>query len=176
MMKMTMTTNNYEYHIANLNDLKEVMEVIEDGRKLLKEEGNGQWQDGYPNTDDLRNDILNQQLYCVTLKGLIIGVMAITGREDAYHYLYEGEWLTNLDYLVMHRIAVRESNRESGVGTLLFQIFEEVAQKNNIHSLRIDTHQNNDIMVHLLKKCGFTYCGKVILPPHKDRIVFEKVI
>ena len=34
----------YQYRLGRLEDINEVMEVIEDGRQLLKEEGNGQWQ------------------------------------------------------------------------------------------------------------------------------------
>lgn len=49
--------------------------------------------------------------------------------------------------------------------------------RNDINiSLRIDTHEGNAIMRHLIDKAGFSYCGKAILTPDKDRMVFEKVL
>lgn len=44
---------NLIYRTASLDDIDDVMKAIEDSRKLLKEQGNGQWQDGYPNREDL---------------------------------------------------------------------------------------------------------------------------
>ncbi len=168
--------NSSKYRIAVIDDLSRVMEIIEDGRALLKEEGNGQWQDGYPTQEDLKNDILNKQLYVVLDQEKIAGVMAITGYEEPYHHLYEGKWLSDYDYLVMHRIAVGKEYRGHGYGKALFDVFELVAKSRNIHSLRVDTHINNHLMIHLMEKAGFIYCGKVILPPHKDRVVYEKII
>ena len=34
---------------AVIEDIDQVMIAVEDARDFLKEQGNGQWQDGYPN-------------------------------------------------------------------------------------------------------------------------------
>ena len=53
------------YRKAQLNDITQVMEVVEDARYFLKLQGNGQWQYGYPSIDDFLNDIKNGNLYVI---------------------------------------------------------------------------------------------------------------
>ena len=167
----------YKYRLAKIEDIDEVMIAVEDARALLKEEGNGQWQFGYPNRDDFLNDIANGNLYVVlTDDEKIASVCAITGYEEPYMHLYEGKWLTGYDYIVMHRVAVKAKYRSQGFGKELFEVFIEVGKQKGIKSLRIDTHINNHLLIHLITLYGFVYCGKVILPPNKDRVVYEKVI
>ena len=167
----------YNYRKAILTDIDEIMIAVEDARRLLKEEGNGQWQFGYPSRDDFINDINNKELYVVlTPDGEIASVCAITGYEEAYMHMYEGTWLTDYEYLVMHRVAVKEKYRGLGYGKALFEVFIEVGKSKGIKSLRIDTHKNNSLLIHLFDLYGFKYCGKAILPPNKDRVMYEKVI
>lgn len=166
------------YSKATLNDLKQVMEAVEDSREVLRLQGNGQWQDGYPSKDDFVNDINNGRLF-VTFDqdpNEIIGVCALTYREEDYHHLYEGEWLTDYTYMVMHRVAIKKKYKGRGYGKKLFDLFIEEAKNEGYRSLRIDTHEGNLVMRHLIEKAGFTYCGKAILTPDKDRMVFEKVL
>ncbi len=167
------------YRLATLEDIDEIMIAVEDSREILRLQGNGQWQDGYPNKDDFINDIKNQNLYVVLDKNdlfKIAGVCALTYFEEDYHHLYEGKWKTELDYMVMHRVALNKKYAHQGYGDLLFKTFIDVAIKKGYHSLRIDTHEGNTIMRHLISKFGFEYCGRVILPSNKDRMVFEKVL
>lgn len=168
-----------KYRVALINDIDQVMIAVEDAREFLKEQGNGQWQDGYPNRDDFINDIKNKRLFVIeddNNPSIIVGVCALTYYEEAYHHLYEGEWLTDLPYMVMHRVAIRKDYRGKGYGKRLFQLFIDQAKVEGYKSLRIDTHENNKVMIHLISSFGFTYCGKAILPPNKDRMLFEKVI
>lgn len=166
------------YRKATLIDLDQVMEAVEDSREVLRLQGNGQWQDGYPNRNDFINDINNGRLF-VTYEddpNEIVGVCAITYREEDYHHLYEGKWLTDLPYVVMHRVAIKKKYKGKGLGKKLFEVFIDVAKKEGYRSLRIDTHEGNLPMRHIITSFGFIYCGKAILTPNKDRMVFEKVL
>jgi GNAT superfamily N-acetyltransferase len=167
-----------DYRKATLEDLPQVMEAVEDSRALLKEQGNGQWQDGYPNRNDFINDINNGRLFVTYLDdpNEIVGVCALTYREEDYHHLYEGKWLTDFPYMVMHRVAIKKKYKDKGLGKKLFEVFIEQAKLEGYKSLRIDTHEGNAIMRHIITSFGFVYCGKAILTPDKDRMVFEKVL
>lgn len=166
------------YRKATLSDLDQVMEAVEDSREVLRLQGNGQWQDGYPNRNDFINDINNGRLFVTYLDdpNEIVGVCAITYREEDYHHLYEGKWLTDLPYVVMHRVAIKKKYKGKGLGKKLFEVFIDVAKKEGYRSLRIDTHEGNLPMRHIITSFGFIYCGKAILTPDKDRMVFEKVL
>ena len=54
------------YRKATIKDIDEIMIAVEDAREFLKEQGNGQWQDGYPNRDNFINDINNGRLFVVS--------------------------------------------------------------------------------------------------------------
>ena len=167
------------YRKAVLEDIDQVMVAIEDARDLLRLQGNGQWQDGYPNRDDLLNDISKGRLFVIPdpdQPAVIVGLCALTYHEADYEHLYEGAWLTNLPYMVMHRVAIRKEYRGHGYGKRLFEVFEAQAKVEGYRSLRIDTHEGNAIMRHLLVDAGFVFCGRAILTPNKDRMVFEKVL
>ena len=169
---------NRYYRKARIEDLDQIMEAVEDSREVLRLQGNGQWQDGYPNKDDFINDINNGRLFITFDEdpNEIIGVCALTYREEDYHHLYEGKWLTNYPYMVMHRVAIKKKYKGRGYGKKLFELFVEQAKVEGYRSLRIDTHAGNAVMRHLIESFGFVYCGKAILTPNKDRLVYEKVL
>ena len=170
---------DFIYKKPTLDQIDDIMIAVEDSRELLKEQGNGQWQDGYPNRDSFITDIKNGRLFAIfddNNPDILVGVCACTYYEEDYSHLYEGQWLTDLPYMVMHRVALKKEYRNKGYGKRLFEVFIDVATKEGYHSLRIDTHEYNDIMRHIITKFGFIYCGKAILTPNKDRVVYEKVI
>ena len=167
------------YRKATPEDIDEIMVAVEEAREFLKAQGNGQWQEGYPNRDDFVDDINNERLFVVSdihNPKIVVGVCALTYYEEDYNHLYEGKWITDLPYMVMHRVAIKKAYRGQGYGKRLFEVFIKQAEIEGYHSLRIDTHEGNDVMRHLIDSYGFTYCGKALLPPNKDRMVFEKIL
>ena len=44
-----------------------------------------------------------------------------------------------------------------------------------ISHLRIDTHENNKIMQHIILKNGFTRCGIIHVTDGSPRIAYEKI-
>ena len=165
------------YRKAVIEDLVDIMEAIKDSREVLRLQGTGQWQDGYPDETQIRDDISKGRLFLTLADdGDIAGICALTYREEDYHHLYEGEWLTDLDYMVMHRVALKKKYQGQGYGKKIFETFIKQAKVEGFHSLRIDTHEGNKVMRHLIELFGFKYCGKTILKPDKDRMVFEKII
>ena len=53
---------------------------------------------------------------------------------------------------------------------------QQQCQKQNIQSIRIDTHQDNLSMQAFLNKNGFEYCGQISLENGAPRIAFEKLL
>ena len=64
----------------------------------------------------------------------------------------------------------------------VFSIFfaEDIARQNGIFEMRTDTHRKNEAMKKLLRRCGYTYRGNVLVssePGHDPkRQAFEKVL
>ena len=42
---------------ATQNDLEQIMPIIDEAKKFLKEEGNPQWQSGYSDVETITTDI-----------------------------------------------------------------------------------------------------------------------
>jgi hypothetical protein len=158
---------------ASYEDIPELMELFAKARGIMRASGNmHQWNDGYPSEEVVRNDISDGvcHLLCDDCDGSIIATMAfIPGPDPTYAVIYDGEWLDDSPYHVIHRIAVREPGHNAA-GKLFEWAFKHTS------SLRIDTHKDNVIMHHILKKHGFAHCGRILLMNGDPREAFQKNI
>ena len=164
---------------ATLNDLDRAMEIIEDARLFLRESGSTQWNEsGYPFKSTLEEDIRLGRLYALWLKGDIAAIGVIAGLEEVYPKI-QGKWITNDDnYLTIHRLAVAKEYRGLGLAKRFMGYVEDFAIDNNKTSIRIDTHEVNEIVNHIAKKLNYKYCGIVdyTFEPHGKRLAYERII
>ncbi|MDV4150519.1 GNAT family N-acetyltransferase [Clostridium sp. AL.422] len=166
-----------ELRKATENDLKNIMKIIDEAKKFLKNNNVDQWQNGYPNEDVILKDIKSNSSYVLEDSNEIIGTVALSfDGEETYNSIYEGEWLSNGKYAVTHRIAVLNNSDRKGIGTEIIKKSEEICLSQGINNIRIDTHEDNLVMQNLLKKNGFKYCGVIYLIDGSKRIAFEKEI
>ena len=166
---------------ATPKDITQIMEIVADAVLFLRNHNIPQWQNNYPNVTTFMQDITNRTLYVEETDGIITGMANIaTTRDPQYDKIYEGAWLTNSPYAVVHRIAVRGSALGHGVACKLLTFAEEVAKEHNLTSIRIDTHRANSPMNHLLLKMGYEYCGVIELTDHNQadyyRLAYAKKI
>jgi ribosomal protein S18 acetylase RimI-like enzyme len=101
--------------------------------------------------------------------------MFTTSKEPTYDTI-DGKWLTDnqTKYGVIHRIAVAENCTNKGVAKFIITHCENKLKQQNISTMRIDTHQDNLGMQHILKSLGYTYCGIITLTSGALRLAFEK--
>ena len=155
---------------AKAADLPEILAVYERARRFMRESGNpNQWGGGHPAPDILWNDIEKGNLYILEKGGKIRGVFAlIFGEDPTYAVIDGGSWLSASPYVTIHRIA--SSGEEHGI----LEAAVGFAFGQTPH-LRIDTHQDNAVMQHLLLKLGFSKRGIIYLENGEERIAFEKL-
>ena len=102
-------------------------------------------------------------------EGEVVAVFYFAGGPDpTYGTIYDGEWISDEPYAVIHRVAVKHHGR----GIIDF-IFSECF--NAAGHLRIDTHRDNLPMQKVLKRAGFEYCGIIHLESGAERMAFEKI-
>lgn len=158
-------------------DIDDVMKIIDEAKDYFKREGIDQWQNGYPNSDTIYADIQNNNSYVLEIENNIIATAMVSFEKDkTYNKIYEGEWLSNKDYAVIHRIAVSKNSKGKGIAASIINRVEELCKEKDINSIKIDTHKDNISMQRLLEKTGFKYCGIIFLEDNSKRIAFEKVI
>ena len=160
---------------ADFSELPVIWDILQQAIEQRKQDGSEQWQDGYPNEQTIHNDITNGYAYVLVDNHVIIAYAAIIfGVDPAYNYL-RGRWLTNDDYVAIHRVATSNASKGKGVATHLFKIIEDLCIAQNVHSIKVDTNFDNAPMLRILDKLNYTYCGEIFFRG-APRKAYEKVI
>lgn len=154
---------------ATYDDVPVLMDVFRKARGIMRSSGNmNQWNDGYPSEEVVRKDIDNGHCVVLCEDGKVVATMAfIPGPDPTYAEIYDGGWLSDAPYHVIHRIAVAEPGHNAAKA-LLDWGFGQAG------SIRIDTHKDNVIMHHVLSKFGFTHCGMILLATGDPREAYQK--
>ena len=161
-----------EIRLAFPNEVDAIMQVIEEAKKCLADAGSTQWQNGYPNTDTIIEDIISGQAYVALEEGELLAYAAVTkSPEKAYEAIYDGNWEgKEAEYLVFHRIAVASDVQGQGVAQTFL---EGLIEGYDYLDFRSDTHDQNKVMQHIFEKLGFKQVGKV--PVDGERLAYQKV-
>lgn len=160
---------------AELRDVPAVMEIIRAAVHRMLDEGKCQWSEDYPTDEHIIADILDGNAYVLEdcRRVVAYGAVVFTG-EPAYDAT-DGDWLSDGDYVVVHRLAVAQDAQSKGVGRRFLSAVEHLAASQGIGSFRIDTNFDNERMLALLDHCGFTFTG-LIHYPQGERQAYEKLI
>lgn len=158
---------------AVANEAPIIWEILAAAIERRKADGSDQWQDGYPNEGVVADDLNRQYGYVLVEGKSIIGYCALILNDEPTYKTIKGQWLSNEDFMVIHRIAIAPDHLGKGLVQTMFTYIEELAKEQHIHSLRADTNFDNAAMLHLLQKMGYHYCGEVMMRGRK-RKAFEK--
>ena len=164
-----------EIRKTEMKDLARLMEIYVHARAFMIENGNPkQWAaHNWPPEELIKEDIKAGKSYVVVNdRGRVVGTFFMDFGEQiepTYNVITDGAWLKDGPYGVVHRIATDHS--EHGIGAFALNwAFEQCGH------LRIDTHEDNAVMQHLLLKLGFKRTGIIFIERgHEPRIAFEKV-
>lgn len=152
-----------------------VWEIIQQAIRRRKEDGSTQWQSGYPNLKTVENDIEKGYCYLLTSDEKIIASAALIFNDEPSYNVIDGDWLSNGDFLVVHRIAVSDEVLGKGVAVRFFKEFEDFAKENGVFSIKVDTNFDNHAMLHILQKLNYKYCGEIQVYDG-PRKAFEKLL
>ncbi len=159
-----------EIRKTHSNDLDKILTLYEAARIFMENNNNpDQWGKLYPSRQLLENDIKNAKSYVCVDDSQILGTFYFeVGIESTYLKIFDGVWLNDLPYGVVHRIATVREKR----GVASFCLDWCLKQCGNV---RIDTHRNNLPMIRVLEKNGFVLCGIINLENGDERIAFQKM-
>lgn len=165
--------------LSTIENIPAIMEIINDAKELLASQNIDQWQNGYPNTEQIKNDILKGESYVVINdENQILATSMFTTNPEPTYKVIDGSWIIDetKTYGVIHRMAIKKEFRKFGLATFMFHEFHLQLLEKNIESLKIDTHEENIGMQSLIKKLGYKYCGIIYTNYNAKRLAFEKVI
>lgn len=154
---------DYNFRKAELNEVPKIWEILQQAILRRKNDGSKQWQDGYPHEEIIKDDIKKGIAYVLTGNGEIMGYAAVIFNDEPAYTDIKGAWLSNEEFVVIHRIAISDRQSGKGLAKLIMSFTEDIAVKNNIFSVKVDTNFDNPAMLKTFEKCGYTYCGEVML-------------
>ncbi len=166
---MSTAATNTSIRHAQYKDIETMMSMYEHSRLIMRNNGNqNQWVGGYPSMELIVNDIRRDIGYVIESDGSLVGCFAfIIGRDPTYEYIESGEWEEDdRPYGTIHRLACAAGRHN---------IFETCIDwcKTQTTSLRLDTHADNEIMLHLAEKHGFAYRGIIYIDDGTQRKAFQ---
>jgi len=166
-----------EFLRAVEKDASGIFNIIKQAQDYFKEQGINQWQDNYPNFKIINNDIENKNGYVLLKNNIILGTVVVSfDGEKNYESIYNGKWLSNDEFAVIHRIAIDSKFKGLGLSSVIIKNIEKICLNNGVHSIKIDTHKENISMQKMLLKNGFIYCGIIYLENKSERVAFEKIL
>ena len=165
---------------AEPRDLEAINSLIAHARAAIASLGIDQWQDGYPEPELIAADIRSGIGRVFEVDGCIAAYMVPLADPEPVYDSIDGAWInTDVPYLTVHRMAIDDAYRGTGLSRQMFAWAECYAREKNLASVRVDTHRGNVRMRRLLEKCSFGYCGEVVYEVTAGdpiRVAYEKKI
>lgn len=165
----------YRFRKGNTEELNQIWEILQGAILRRKEDGSTQWQDGYPNHAVIKSDLDKGCGYVLAYKDSVVGYCSILINDEPEYAKIKGEWLTNGDFVVFHRVAISEKYLGKGLAQKMMKYIEMFAMDNGIKSIKADTNHDNIGMLKIFDKLGYKYCGEVSFRG-TPRKAFEKIL
>lgn len=167
--------DSLQFRKATADELPSIWEILKQAISRRKKDGSNQWQDGYPNPTVIKGDIAKGCGFVLLEGNTIVGYTAILINDEPEYARLEGEWLSNEDFVVFHRVAISQEYLGKGLAKKMFLHIEDFAKQNKINSVKADTNFDNPAMLALFDKLGYHYCGQVYFRG-SPRKAYEKLL
>jgi GNAT superfamily N-acetyltransferase len=147
---------------ADQGHISSVMKVIDACTHAMRQAGIFQWDEIYPNREQIEEDVRDRSLYVARDKGICLGAVSLNEKqEEAYQQL---EWCGTEPALVVHRLCVDPSFQGLGIAGQLMSFAEDLALQLGWASIRLDAYAGNPKAVALYEGRGYRRVGQVSFP------------
>lgn len=138
----------------------------------MRKNGIDQWDENYPDLENLRRDIDQENLFVYRKDGVVIGIVVLNETQDPEYA--EILWSTSDSdrNLVVHRLAVHPEHQGKGIARNLMDFSEDWARTQDYDAIRLDTYSQNPKNQKFYKNRGYTELGSVYLSYKKEHPYF----
>lgn len=162
---------------ANINDLYEIVNIMDDIKQEMRDEHNPQWgstEEDYPSIDRIKEDIKTNNLYKYVDDNRIKGVISIMEDTKEYDEVIEN---SHKKAYIIHRLAIPQMYRKNNIATKLMEYALNKAKEEGIEILKSDTEVSNDKMNRLFIKLGYIYKGQFVYDDYPGKYnYYEKEV
>jgi ribosomal protein S18 acetylase RimI-like enzyme len=143
---------------ATRDNLEAVTSLFHSAIAAMEKNGIFQWDDLYPNEDDIRQDIGKEQMYLGTIGQNIASVFALSTECDG-QYANSSWKYPDSPYSVVHRLCVSPAFQNKGIGTRTMDYIETMLRESGIETVRLDAFSKNPSALRLYEKRGYWRVG-----------------
>lgn len=121
--------------------------------------------------DFLLDEIKEKHLHVCENKNkeILAAFSFISGEDPTYKLIENGAWLNDDLYYVIHRLAT--SGKQKGIATDYFNwCFQQYP------NIRVDIHEDNHLMHHVLEKNWFIRCGIIYTFDGTPKLAYQKTL
>lgn len=168
-----------DIRIAIADDIPSIIDIFNQASKFISDYGSDQWQGkSCPNQENVINDMSENNAYVLINQDKdVIGYFSLSFNKDSnYDIIKNGRWESDYKYAVLHRIAISDTYRGQKLSKNIFDFAENECIKNQIRSIRVDTHHLNEPMKAILKNRKYKKAGIIFLQNNEERIAYEKIV
>lgn len=146
------------YRTANMDDLDDIFQIVENAVKQLEHEQIHQWDSFYPTKEDFSKDIKKHQLYIGIINNKIVVVYALNKECDEQYK--NGEWQYIGDnYNVIHRLCVSPDCQNKGIAYTTLLHIESELRFLGMKAIRLDVFFENPYALKLYSNNGYQKVG-----------------
>ncbi|MBU3076074.1 GNAT family N-acetyltransferase [Clostridium estertheticum] len=144
-------------------DLSGILDIISNCIKHMESQSIYQWNEFYPNSDIIENDIKSEHCYVLKDNGKYIAYVAINEEQSPEYSKIN--WSTDgIKVLVIHRLSVHPESQGKGIAKKMLKFIEDVAAVNNYSCIRLDAYSGNETALKLYENFGYKKVGQLYFP------------
>ncbi len=146
------------FRSAEEKDTEAVCNVIKSAIAKMEAERIFQWDEMYPTTEDIAEDIRKNDLSIGMLGGDIAVVYTINDEcDEQYKY---GAWKnSDCQYRILHRLCVDPKFQNRGIADKTLKHIENELRAKGIEALRLDVYSKNPYALSLYHNNGYEKVG-----------------
>lgn len=143
-------------------DAETAMALIRRVVTAMRAVGFMQWDDVYPNIDDVRSDISEGTAYGAWLGDALAGIVTVNGNQSPEYAPIPFEF--GEPAMAVHRLAVDPAMQRRGISARLMDFAEALAAEKGAAAMRLDTCEDNTAALGLYFGRGYIQRGTCHFP------------
>ena len=148
----------YDFRKANKYNLKPIIELFSRAVKDLCARGIDQWDEYYPTSQILKNDIDSGDMYVLCENGEIVSAVVINEHQEEEYE--QSKWKDDGKPAVIHRLCVDPMAQSKGTGRRTMEFAEQLIKEKGYTSIRLDVFTKNPRAYQLYKNLGYQHTGE----------------